>query len=78
MPRVRDLSVCCVMCGVNAKPRKLVYHRDGPEKSILVTATCMDYKKAGPLLVSTEHRNDAYGKLLLHMLITNVSIKLTW
>jgi hypothetical protein len=55
---------------------QMVYHRGGPKKPSLVTATWTGYKKAGPLLVSTEHRGTADGKPL-HISLTNVSVKLT-
>ena len=42
----------------------------------LVTATWTCYKKAGGLLVSTEHRGNADGKPL-HLWITNVAVKVT-
>jgi hypothetical protein len=54
----------------------MVFHRGGPKKPSLVTATWTGYKKAGPLLVSTEHRGTADGKPL-HVSITNVAVKLT-
>ena len=59
----------------------LVYHRGGPMKPSLVTTTWAGYKKAGPLLVSTDHRGTADGKPL-HIYLTDVSVKLagsdTW
>jgi hypothetical protein len=55
---------------------QFVYHRGGDKKPSLVTATWAGYKKAGPLLVSTEHRGNADGKPL-HLWITNVAVKLT-
>ena len=59
----------------------MVYHRGGPKKPTLVTATWTGYKKAGPLLVSTEHRGTADGGPL-HVSFTDVSVKLagsdTW
>jgi hypothetical protein len=58
-----------------------VYHRGGPKKPSLVTATWAGYKKAGPLLVSTEHRGTADGAPL-HLSFSDVSVKLagsdTW
>jgi hypothetical protein len=54
----------------------LVYHRGGPNKPSLVTATWVGYKKAGPLLFSTEHRGNADGKPL-HIFLSDVSVKLT-
>ena len=55
---------------------QFVYHRGGDKKPSLVTATWTGYKKAGPLLVSTEHRGNADGKPL-HLWITNVAAKMT-
>ena len=59
----------------------MVYHRGGPKKPSLVIAPWAGYKKAGPLLVSTEHRGTADGKPL-HIFISEVSVKLagkdTW
>jgi hypothetical protein len=53
----------------------MVYHRGGDKKPTLVTASWAGYKKAGPLLISTEHRGTADGKPL-HIFITNVAVKL--
>jgi hypothetical protein len=53
----------------------LAYHRGGPKKPSLVIASWAGYKKAGPLLISTEHRGTADGKPL-HISITNVAVKL--
>jgi hypothetical protein len=55
---------------------QFVYHRGGPKPPQLVTASWTGYKKAGPLLVSTEHRGNADGKPL-HLWITNVAVKMT-
>jgi hypothetical protein len=59
----------------------MVYHRGGPKKPSLVIAPWAGYKKAGPLLISTEHRGTADGKPL-HIFISDVSVKLagsdTW
>ena len=55
---------------------QFVYHRGGPRKPSLVIATWTGYKKAGPLLISTEHRGTADGKPL-HVSITAVAVKLT-
>ncbi len=54
----------------------MVYHRGGTKKPTLVTASWKGYKKAGPLLVSTEHTGNADGKPL-HISITNVAVRLT-
>lgn len=56
--------------------KEFVYHRGGPRKPSLVIATWAGYKKAGPLLVSTEHRGTADGKPL-HIFITNLAVKVT-
>jgi len=62
--------------GKDHRVQQFVYHRGGPKKPSLVTATWAGYKKAGPLLISTEHRGTADGKPL-HIWITNVAVKLT-
>jgi hypothetical protein len=54
----------------------LVYHRGGATKPSLVSATWVGYKKAGPLLISTEHRGTADGGPL-HIFFSDVSVKLT-
>jgi hypothetical protein len=56
--------------------QQMVYHRGGPKKPSVVTATWAGYKKAGPLLISTEHRGTADGKPL-HIFISDVSVKVT-
>jgi hypothetical protein len=55
---------------------QFVYHRGGDKKPSVVTATWTGYKKAGPLLVSTEHRGTADGKPL-RLWITDVAVKVT-
>ena len=62
--------------GKDKRVEYLAYHRGGPKKPSLVLASWAGYKKAGPLLVSTEHRGTADGKPL-HISITNVAVKLT-
>src|SRR6266481_3559527 len=62
--------------GKDNRVQQFVYHRGGSKKPSLVTATWAGYKKAGPLLVSTEHRGTADGKPL-HIFISNLSVKLT-
>ncbi|PYY24107.1 MAG: hypothetical protein DMG62_05165 [Acidobacteria bacterium] len=54
----------------------LVYHRGGPKPPQLVIASWAGYKKAGPVLVSTEHRGTADGKPL-HIFISDLAVKLT-
>lgn len=54
----------------------LAFHHGGDKKPSLVNASWTGYKKAGPLLISTEHRGTADGKPL-HLWLTNVAVKLT-
>jgi len=61
--------------GKDCRVQAMVYHRGGETKPSLVTATWTGYKKAGPLLISTEHRGTADGKPL-HIWMTNVAVKL--
>jgi hypothetical protein len=62
--------------GKDNRVEQLVYHRGGPKKPSLVIATWAGYKKAGPLLVSTEHRGTADGGPL-HISLSDISVKLT-
>ena len=62
--------------GKDKRVEQFAYHRGGPKKPSLVIATWAGYKKAGPLLISTEHRGTADGKAL-HLFISNVAVKLT-
>ena len=61
--------------GTDNRVKQFVYHRGGPQKPSVVTATWTGYKKAGPVLISTEHRGTADGKPF-HLSITNVAVKL--
>ncbi len=61
--------------GRDNRVEQMVYHRGGSKKPSLVTATWAGYKKAGPLLISTEHRGTADGKPL-HIFISDLSVKL--
>lgn len=62
--------------GKDNRVEYFVYHRGGPKKPSLVKATWAGYKKAGPLLVSTEHRGTADGKPV-HIFFSDVAVKLT-
>jgi hypothetical protein len=62
--------------GKDKRVEYLVFHHGGDKKPSLVKASWAGYKKAGPLLVSTEHRGTADGKPL-HISVTNVAVKLT-
>ena len=55
---------------------QFVYHRGGPKKPSVVTATWEGYKKVGPLLFSTEHHGTADGNRV-HLFITDVGVKVT-
>lgn len=61
--------------GKDGRIVEFIYHRGGEKKPSNVTATWAGYKKAGPLLVSTEHRGTADGKPL-HLSFSNVAYKL--
>jgi len=62
--------------GKDDRVEQFVYHRGGPQKPSVVTATWTGYKKAGPVLISTEHRGNADGKPF-HLSISDISVKLT-
>jgi len=62
--------------GKDNRVEQFAYHRGGPKKPSLVIATWAGYKKAGPLLISTEHRGTADGKPL-HLFFSDVAVKLT-
>jgi hypothetical protein len=56
---------------------EMVYHRGDPKSPVpgIVTVSWAGYRKAGPLLFSTEHRGTADGKPV-RLTFTNVSVKL--
>jgi hypothetical protein len=62
--------------GKDQRVQEMVYRRGGAEKPSLVTVTWAGYKKAGPLLISTDHRGTADGKPV-HIFFSNVSARLT-
>jgi hypothetical protein len=62
--------------GKDNRVEYLVFTHGGDKKPHLVKATWTGYKKAGPLLISTEHRGSADGKPL-HISISDISVKLT-
>jgi hypothetical protein len=61
--------------GANGRIEEFRYDRGGPKKPSVVIATWTGYKKAGPLLISTEHRGTADGGPF-HLWFTNVAVKL--
>ncbi len=62
--------------GKDNRVEYLVFHHGGDKKPSVVNATWTGYKKAGPLLISTEHRGNADGKPL-HIFMTDVAVKVT-
>jgi hypothetical protein len=62
--------------GSDGRVVQFIYHRGGPKKPSNVTTTWAGYKKAGPLVISTEHRGTADGKPA-HIFFSNVAFKLT-
>jgi len=67
--------------GSDNRVEEFTYHRGGPNKPSVVIATWAGYKKAGPLLISTDRRGTADGKPL-RIFFSDVSVKLvgsdTW
>jgi hypothetical protein len=62
--------------GPDNRVKEFVFHHGGDVKPRLVKATWAGYKKAGPLLVSTDHRGTADGKPLT-LTFSDVAVKLT-
>jgi hypothetical protein len=62
--------------GPDGRVKEFIYRRGGTKKPGVVIATWAGYKKAGPLLISTEHRGTADGNPL-HLFFSDVSVKLT-
>jgi hypothetical protein len=66
--------------GPDGRIEEMAYRAGGPAKHVVV-ATWADYKKAGPLLVSLEHRGTNNGQPA-HVFFSNVAVKLvgsnTW
>ena len=60
--------------GGDKRIEEMVYRRGGTGKPALVIARWTDHKKAGPLLVSTDHYGTADGKPL-RVSLSNVSVK---
>jgi hypothetical protein len=61
--------------GGDGRIAEMAYHRVGPNK-LEVSATWTDYKQAGPLLFSLEHRGTRNSDNPLHLFFTNVAVKL--
>jgi len=60
--------------GKDNRIEQMVYHRGGLKKPSLVIATWEGYKKAGPLLISTDHRGTADGNPL-RLTFSDVAVK---
>jgi hypothetical protein len=67
--------------GTDGRIREMEFHHGGSAKPSVVLATWADYKKAGPLLLSLDHRGTADGKPF-RLFFSNVAVKLagsnTW
>jgi hypothetical protein len=64
-----------IFVGPDNRIRELEFHHGGTAKPSVVLATWEGYKKAGPLLVSTQHRGKADGHPFTESL-SNVAVKL--
>ena len=62
--------------GKDNRVEQFVYHRGGPKKPSTVTTTWEAYKKAGPLLISTDHNGTADGNNV-RIFLTDVAVKVT-
>lgn len=62
--------------GPDNRVKEMVFHHGGSVKPNLVKATWAGYKKAGPLLFSTDHRGTADGKPVT-ITLTDVAVKVT-
>jgi hypothetical protein len=63
--------------GADKRIQEIVYHRGAPNPPPkVVIATYADYKKAGPLLVSTDHHGTLDGKPM-RITLSDVAVKLT-
>jgi hypothetical protein len=60
--------------GGDGRVEEMGYHRGGPAK-LEVLATWAEYKKAGPLLFSLDHRGTRNGSDPLHLFFSNVAVK---
>jgi hypothetical protein len=62
--------------GKDNRVEYFAYHRGGPKKPSFLFATWAGQKKAGPLLISTDHRGNADGQPI-RVFFSDVSVKLT-
>jgi hypothetical protein len=61
--------------GKDNRVEYLVYHRGGTKKPSVLFATWAGHKRAGPLLLATDHRGTADGKPI-RVFFSDVSVKL--
>lgn len=62
--------------GANNQVEAMIFHHGGSAKPGVVVATWAGYKKAGPLLVSTDHHGTADGKPMV-LTFSDVAVKVT-
>jgi hypothetical protein len=62
--------------GADNRVQQMVFHHGGSAKPNLVVATWAGYKKAGSLLISTDHHGTADGKPMT-LTFSDVAVKLT-
>src|SRR5271166_1174958 len=62
--------------GADKRIEEFIFHRGGTRKPSVVIATWADYRKAGPLLISTDHGGTEDGNPL-RISFSDVSVKLT-
>jgi hypothetical protein len=65
--------------GGDHRIEEIIYHGGGPgtqKRPTLLMATWADHKKAGPLLISTDHQGTADGKPL-RLFFSDVSVRVT-
>jgi len=65
-----------IFVGHDMRIQELEFHHGGSAKPAVVKANWKAYKKAGPLLVSTDHHGTADGKPF-RLTFTDVAVKLT-
>jgi len=76
LPGVQISHTWELYVGVDKRVEEMIYRRGGTQKPSLVIATWADHKKAGPLLISTDHRGTADGQPL-RISLSDVSVKVT-
>jgi len=62
--------------GADGRVREMLFRHGGAAKPSVVKVTWADYKKAGPLLLSADHRGTADGKPF-RLFFSNVAVKLS-